>query len=159
MKRQNSIQILCRLSDRYAVGLTDIRENIGHDDSLPFQANVFVWCRDLVPEQDNLQSFKRTGAVWNDGWGGDSVIQTDTSVKDAKDYMSDIETLASKHLLHFRGMPLGKYTLQDLLTIMAEAWLTAEPKSVKNKTLEYRFDDDPVVIRSNGKYQVTIFNN
>jgi len=63
--------ITCKI-DNITVKLVNVREVYGHDDSLPFNAELCIH----NPEWCNKLTF--VGRAWNDGWGGDSVIDTTT---------------------------------------------------------------------------------
>ena len=64
--------IICRIGDHIELQLDNVREVFGHDDSLPFNAEVYIH----NPEWCNRPTF--VGHAWNDGWGGESNLDCDT---------------------------------------------------------------------------------
>jgi len=145
--KKSNIQILCVLSDKLTIGMTSIRENMGHDDSLPYQAEVFILDKENNP--DGSMAFQKMGEIWNDGWGGDSNFTLTDQRERFKDYLKEVTELCNQHKMYWDGKPFGSYELTDLLDIMAECYLGVDAKERKNILL-YRFDDDPVVIANNG---------
>lgn len=147
MKNNLNIQILCVLSDTLTIGLSSIRENMGHDDSLPYQAEVFIYDKENNPE--GSMAFQKIGQVWNDGWGGPSCFTLTDFRERTKEYQKKVTELCETHQMYWEGKPFGSYNLTDLLDIMAECYLGVSAKARKN-ILQYRFDDDPVVIANKG---------
>ena len=65
MKRYQNIDIYCAPALDFLLGLAGTRENYGHDDSLPFQADIMVL--DLGAGD---KEFRKIGVVSNGGFGG-----------------------------------------------------------------------------------------
>ena len=141
--KENELQIICVLSDTIRVGLKDTRENYGHDDSIPFQADVYV--EDGPPGS----GYRLLAYVWNDGWGGDSQMKKAIQTPETDALVEKMQPLCKKHMMIYEGESVCPYTLKLLCTCMAEAWLYCQ-KAAKSKTVFYRFDDDPVTIKNNG---------
>ena len=82
---------------KYEIGLTNFRRNAGHDDSLPYQANVYV-------------NGKRVGEVFNDGWGG---ISTIVPLNDkGQETIAEVEKyLAENKEKYPMGEPIGSVQL------------------------------------------------
>lgn len=146
MEKNPKIQIVCVFSEKLTLGLSGIRENYGHDDSLPYQADLFVMDRDNTPK--GMQAFKRFARVWNDGWGGDSQLQP-AELKGSAEYVRKCNELCRKHQMIHKGRPVCEYDLAMLCDFMASLWLDVK-KSNRKSTLLYRFDDDPVTIARKG---------
>jgi len=68
-KKQTFIE--CKISNELALRLENCKEVYGHDDSLPFNADVFVYDR-----EDETGCFQRIATAYNDGWGGLTNIDT-----------------------------------------------------------------------------------
>ena len=137
--KKNTIDIICKLSEKIWIGLGNTRENYGHDDSLPYQADIYIHDADNCPEGDT--SFKRVGTIYNDGWGGDSDISAIAAPKAAE----NIQTLmheCRKHQLFWNGKAYGTYKLEDVCDFMASLFID-NPKLASKGTLEYLMDDDP----------------
>lgn len=147
MKKIENIQILCFFNNDLAIGLSGVRENMGHDDSLPYQAEVFIYDRENNP--DGSMAFQKLGEIWNDGWGGESNFTLTDTRNRFKDYLKKVTELCELHYMYWKGSIIGSYKLTDLCDIMAECYLGVDEKTRKN-TLLYRFDDDPVVIANKG---------
>ena len=63
--------IRCHVGDSLIIELRNVREVYGHDDSLPFNADLYV-----ANQVWGLNDFNLVGRAWNDGWGGDTVIDS-----------------------------------------------------------------------------------
>ena len=150
MKKENNIQIVCKLTEDMWLGLSDIRENLGHDDSLPYQANVFVMDRDNNPYGST--AFKRIAQIWNDGWGGESNLELVARTTQNIDCLKTLDELCKKHQFFYRGKPCGTMSLIDACDDMANIWIdiVGDKPKYKKSTLLYKFDDDPVVLAGKG---------
>lgn len=62
--------ITCIINNDLQIRLENVKEVYGHDDSLPFNADVFVYDR-----KDESGCFHKIAIAYNDGWGGNSVIE------------------------------------------------------------------------------------
>jgi len=147
MKKQPNIQIVCMLNDFLILGMSGIRENMGHDDSLPYQAEVFICDKENNP--DGSIGFQKIAEIWNDGWGGESNLSLIDQRTRTKDYLKKVTELCEAHNMYWNGSIFGSYKVTDLCDIMAECYLGIDEKARKN-TILYRFDDDPVVIHNGG---------
>lgn len=148
MKKFPNIQMVCVLSDTLWFGLSDIRENYGHDDSLPYQADMFIMDKENIPEGET--AFKKIGIVWNDGWGGDSNIEP-ALLKGSDEYIRKAQELCKNHKEYYNGEPFADYDLESLCDYMAALWVDVDGnKKYKNETLLFRFDDDPVTLANKG---------
>lgn len=145
----DNVQILCVLSDTLTLGLSGVRENAGHDDSLPYQADILVADKAARSgKTDKKTVFRKVGTVCNDGWGGNSEIRADFLHGNGKGNSASIERLRElcrKHKMYFDGKPFAPYTLEGLCDIMAEAYIANEPH-FNGKTVLYKLDDDPFVL-------------
>lgn len=145
------IQIICRLSDTMHIGLAAVRENMGHDDSQPYQAEIHIADQETFPspKKDKLL-FSKVGRVYNDGWGGMSQVSAEYSNDKEKTatniaLLNKAKELCRKHTIHYEGRTLGPYSLDYLCDIMAENYLNL-PAKTKKKTVFYMFDDEPEVL-------------
>ena len=153
------IQIFCILSNNLWLGLSGVRKNKGHDDTLPYQADLFVMDKENNPE--NSTSFKHIGSIWNDGWGGDSVLES-AGLKDSDTYIKKVDELCKTHKMYWKGAPFGEFDIKAVCDDMAALYvdIQADPsaqKQTKGRTLLYKFDDDPTVLANPGKLQVYIY--
>jgi hypothetical protein len=64
-------KITCKVNDDLTIALVNVQKTYGHDDSLPFQADVHVKSRKL-----GFPKLTYVGYAHNDGWGGDTVIES-----------------------------------------------------------------------------------
>lgn len=69
MNKEKTIR--CHIGDSLILELRNVREVYGHDDSLPFNADLYVENREW-----GIKDFNLVGRAWNDGWGGDTVIES-----------------------------------------------------------------------------------
>ena len=137
---KKGMDIFCKLSEKIWIGLSNTRENMGHDDSLPYQADIYIHDADNCPPGDT--SFKRVASIVNGGYGGTSVVSPLVAPWAAK----DIQTLrieCGKHQMYWNGKPFAKYTLEDVCDGMA-ALSIDNPKLAKRGTLLHLLDDDPL---------------
>jgi len=160
-EKVNPIQTVVRLTERLWLGLSDIRENYGHDDSLPYQADVFVMDSDNQPEGSH--AFKRIGSIWNDGWGGDSNFTPLAQTIYFKDIIQKVREECAKHQMYWDGKPFAEFTLEDVCDTLACIWvdMSKQPALVKKlagRAIEWKFDDDPTVLNHPKKCQTYIFN-
>ena len=142
MRKLSSIQVYAKLAQDLWVGLCGVRENAGHDDSLPFQATVFIHNGEGVPNSYQA-SFQKVGIVWNDGWGGPSCIQADPGNKNAKHLLEKAGDAAATHKMYWEGKPFASYDLEDILSILAESFLDIQKDHPRLKELRYYLDDEP----------------
>lgn len=149
MKKTTNIQMVCVLSETLWLGLSGIRVNYGHDDSLPYQADMFIMDKDNNP--DGSTAFNKIGTIWNDGWGGESNIEP-ALLKGSDEYIQKADELCKQHKMYFKGEPSCEYDLACVCDFMACMWVDVDgDKKYKGKTLQYRFDDDPVTITNKGR--------
>lgn len=64
-------KITCKVNDDLTIELVNVRKTYGHDDSLPFQADIYVKSSEL-----GFPKLTCVGQAYNDGWGGDTVIES-----------------------------------------------------------------------------------
>ena len=60
-------KITCKINDNLTVELRNVVETYGHDDSIPFNADIYVFL-------DGKKRGTYAGYAYNDGWGGMSTI-------------------------------------------------------------------------------------
>lgn len=142
---EKKIEMFCQLNKDLYVGLDKIRENEGHDDSIPYQAEIHIGQRD--PETKEVR-FRKIGVVFNTGWGGDSEIRVDhqnNQLENNRLLLKQIDEECAKHKAYYKGTPFIKYDAGYLFDIMAEKYLY-ELTHVRDKQIGYWFDDDPHVL-------------
>jgi len=61
-------KISCKVSDNLTIELRNVVETYGHDDSVPFNADIYVFL-------DGKKRGVYAGYAYNDGWGGMSTIR------------------------------------------------------------------------------------
>ncbi len=137
---KKSVDIVCKLTPSIWVALANVRENMGHDDSLPYQADIFVYDKDNCPENDI--AFKKIGSIWNDGWGGESNIDVLAAPR-CKEYIQRLEEECTKHQVYLHGKPFAIYYLKDVCDYMA-CLVVDNPEQAKKGTLLYLMDDNPL---------------
>jgi len=141
----SKIDIACKLNETLFVGLAEVRENIGHDDSIPYQAVVFIG--EKSSPMQRVINFKKIATVCNSGWGGNSEIritENGDGVEKNTAHLERINAECSKHEAYYMNAPLTKYNMGLLFDLMVENFLIIDEQSRK-KTIGYRFDDDPAV--------------
>lgn len=152
------IQIKCVLDDTLVLGLGGVRENAGHDDSLPYQADIYVACHGLASADFD---YHKVGTIYNTGFGGDSELCAEYSEGEGKkntDMLKRVNDLCHKHSVIYKGENLGAYNVCHLCDYMAEKYLytTSEAKKLD---LLYKFDDDPMVIAHPKKHNLFIIKH
>lgn len=145
MKRYQNIDIYCAPALNFLLGLSGTRENYGHDDSLPFQADIMVL--DLGAGD---KEFRKIGVVSNGGFGGPCEVHCfldpPAGIK--------ADTLCKNHQMMHCGQAIGPYNLGDACETMAGLFIDAQnayPERVKRQNLLFRFDDDPVNLKNKPK--------
>jgi len=152
------IQIKCVLDDTLVLGLGGVRENAGHDDSLPYQADVYVAYFGLSSKEPD---YHKVGAIYNSGYGGPSELCANYSegqgIANAA-VLKRANELCQKHSILYKGDNLGAYDVCHLCDCMAEEYLYSAPKA-KKLDLLYKFDDDPVVIAHPKKHNIFVIKH
>lgn len=127
------IQIVTQFNENFWVCLANLRENMGHDDSLPYQADVYMMNR-----ENHTLTFTKIASIWNDGWGGDSNVEVLNA-----DLVQKVQDECLKHQMMYNGKPFGQYDLEALCDEMAEVWVSAtnaKPEYL-DSTFVYLMDD------------------
>ena len=134
-KKHPGIDIICEPSPGFLIGLAGTHETPGHDDCLPFRADIMV-----LDGPAGQTEFKKVGTVSNDGWGGPPEIHTwlDTALG------NKAEELCKKHEMRCKGLSLGPYDLGDACEFMASLFIDEQkvhPNKARRRDLRYLFDD------------------
>lgn len=133
----NRIQIVTKFTENFWVCLANLRENKGHDDSLPYQADVYV-----MQKANHTLTFTKIASVWNDGYGGDSNLEILNA-----ELFQKVKDECAKHQMYWNGSPFGEYDVTSLCDEMAAIWVDAtkdKPELIDN-TFVYMMDDDPLI--------------
>ena len=142
--------IFTRLAENFNVALAQVKETMGHDDSIPFNAVVMI--SEIPFDIKDLPLFMHTfipiAKIWNDGWGGESEISPIDDDGSTRALISKAEEAASKHRILYRGKDLGPSRLEFVCSVMAEQWLYIQ-KTPDMVLLESIPDDDPRANRGN----------
>ena len=139
--KNNAITIFAKLTPEIWVGLANVRENYGHDDSLPYQADIFIMNEDNNPYGQH--TFKRIASIWNDGWGGESNVELIARTTQNLNDIKVMEEKAATHTPYWNGQPMkNPYSLSEICDEMA-CLVVDNPKYAKQGTLEFVLDDDP----------------
>lgn len=106
-------KITCKVNDDLTIVLADVRQTYGHDDSLPFQADIHVQSEKL-----GLPKLTRVGHAYNDGWGGDTVIES----AQYRNILNTIDgMLLNNYQIHVKKPDISwAVRLDYLVSIMAE---------------------------------------
>lgn len=112
MRKENnkSIKRTCKVTDRVTIMVTNAFETYGHDDSLPYNADLYA----------SLDGGKMTLVAYcsNDGWGGDSCIRGINS--DMQKFLNDLSAqINEKYVLRYHGVDIPCH-LDLIVDMMAE---------------------------------------
>lgn len=105
--------ITCVINNELSIILKNVMETYGHDDSLPFKADLYVQSKKMgFTEPTHIAN------AWNDGWGGDTVIES-------KSYLKIInaidEYLGNHYQIHIKKPDFTWALRMDyLVSVMAE---------------------------------------
>ena len=139
------IQIYCILPDGSMLGLANCRENKGHDDSLPYQADIF-----FLKKENGKVTKSQIGSIWNDGWGGESDLEYNPN---SSDIIKKVSELCGKHKMYYRGKAIAEYDIVSVCDVMAEAWcaILGDPGvkkalSTRKVSVLWKFDDEPDIL-------------
>lgn len=83
--------VMCKVNDDLSIIVSNTREVYGHDDSLPFNAEIFI-NKDGVTEQ--------VATAWNDGWGGETNID---ALADKQEVVKSLEEKMRTYKYQFIG--------------------------------------------------------
>lgn len=106
-------KITCKINEDLTIALVNVEKTYGHDDSLPFQADIHV-----KSEKLGFPKLTWVGHAFNDGWGGDTVIES-------TNYLHIINTingiLMNSYQIHIKKPEISwAVRLDYLVSIMAE---------------------------------------
>lgn len=73
----------------YTLIIRNPREVMGHDDSLPYNAEFAIFYNDKEVAH---------GEIWNDGWGGDSQYRTDRHLPNANKWVDIINNYCKENV-------------------------------------------------------------
>lgn len=106
-------RITCKVNDDLTIALFDVQRTYGHDDSLPFQADIHV-----KSEKLGLPELTHVGHAFNDGWGGDTVIES----AHYRHILNNIDgILINNYQIHIKKPEISwAVRLDYLVSIMAE---------------------------------------
>ena len=135
-KRYPQIDIYCAPAEGFLLGLAAVRENYGHDDCLPFQADIHV-----LDSEAGDKAFRKIGTIWNAGYGGPPEVNTWLDRKAGE----KADRLCRTHTWHLKGAPVAPYDLGDTCETMAALFIDAKKagRQVETRNLRFRFDDNP----------------
>ena len=85
-EKRTPLSITCEVNPFLQIVLMNVRKVFGHDDSLPFNAEVYV-------RKDN-GILTHVANAWNDGWGGETNI--DPISKDVQPLLIEAECEVEK---------------------------------------------------------------
>lgn len=106
-------KITCKINEDLTIALVNVQKTYGHDDSLPFQADIHV-----KSEKLGFPKLTRVGHAFNDGWGGDTVIES-AHYWHILNNIHDI--LINNYQIHFKKPEITwAVRLDYLVSIMAE---------------------------------------
>ena len=106
-------KIECKISDDLTIVLSGVDKISGHDDSTPFMADIY-----LKSEKLGLPKLTRVGHAYNDGWGGDTEIE---SAQYAAVLEKLNEHLKQNYQIHIKKPDISwEVRLDYLVSIMAE---------------------------------------
>ena len=102
-------KITCKVNDDLAIVLANVQKTYGHNDSLPFH---------VKSEKLGLPNFTHVGHAFNDGWGGDTVIES----AQYRNILNTIDgMLINAYQIHIKKPEISwAVRLDYLVSIMAE---------------------------------------
>lgn len=106
-------KIKCKVNEDLTIVLDNVQKTHGHDDSLPFQADIYV-----KSEKLGFPKLTRVGYAFNDGWGGDTIIKS-ASHQHILNTINGI--LMNNYQIHIKRHEITwAVRLEYLVSIMAE---------------------------------------
>lgn len=100
--------VMCKVNDNLSIIVSNTREVYGHDDSLPFNAEIFI-CKDGVTEQ--------IATAWNDGWGDETNID---ALADKQEVVKSLEEQMRTYKYQFMGREFNA-SLPMVVELLANA--------------------------------------
>lgn len=105
--------ITCLINNELSIILKNVMKTYGHVDSLPFKADLYIQSKKM-----GFTEPTHIGNAWNDGWGGDTVIESKSYLKivNAID-----EYLGNHYQIHIKKPDFTwAVRLDYLVSVMAE---------------------------------------
>ena len=138
--------ITCVVNEDLKIILTNVHETYGHDDSLPFNAQVRIESKKLCLDQTSI-----IAKAFNDGWGGDTVIEPTSGNFGVVSRIDDF--LRDNFCINLKKHEISWAVRFDyLISIMAE-------KCIYRKVTEMNIMDMEYCERTNFKEMDDIINN
>lgn len=75
-------KISCKIDDSLTIELRNVRETYGHDDSIPFNADIYAYV-------GGKKRATYVGYAYNDGWGGMSTIKCEKAMQPTMQKLAD----------------------------------------------------------------------
>lgn len=144
-------KILCHVSETIDLCLVNVRENLGHDDCLPFQAEVYV-CDISVDAY-----FHYVGYVVNTGHGGEPEFYSefnDANPDTSNTILKNAEKEIAKHSWNPFGDIKQPYSLADLCETMACCEIDSLKDTWETAAI-YHFDDTEFVKEKRSLYHLS----
>lgn len=108
-------KISCKIDDTLTIELRNVRETYGHDDSTPFNADIYAYV-------DGKKTATYVGYAYNDGWGGMSTIKCENLRPIMKGLSDKMRGMASPYEYGGRVTYLPA-SLDFLIDLMVESSL------------------------------------
>lgn len=107
--------IVCKVNEELTITLKNVKEVYGHDDSLPFNADLYI--RNGAGKRSKLTAY-----CSNDGWGGETDIQAvDTAARETLNKVNEFIKDNYKCVFNVNNQEhFFVVTLEFLVSIMAE---------------------------------------
>lgn len=144
-EKHHNIDIYCAPAQGFLIGFSATRENYGHYDFLPFQADIKV-----LDRQAGDDRLKKIGTISNGRYGGPPEVHCWLDAAAG----TKANELCRRHSMHYDGQPIGSYDLGSACEDLACLFFNAQkafPKKVTQNNLIFHFDGDPVILKAKPK--------
>lgn len=110
-------RILCKIDKYFTIELRNVRETYGHDDSTPFNADIYAYI-------GGKEKATYVGYAYNDGWGGESTITCENN--EVQPILQAISNKIRKMVVPYTYRNTTEYlpaSLDFLIDLMVESCL------------------------------------
>ena len=154
MKKYPTIDVYCEPQPGLLVGLATVKVTEGHDDSLPYVAEIHILDRSA-----GHTDFKYITKVTNSGYGAPSELYFIQDKKKAAAAKKADEACRKQPIIH-NGTVMGTYTLADVCDVMACGYVDLKDSypevDLDAANVFFRFDADPNLNEEKRKFPFTL---
>lgn len=128
-KEKTSIE--CKINKNFSIILKNVHETYGHDDTLPFNADIYI----TNPEWGLID--KKVGTAWNDGWGGSTNICPENKTDEI--VLNMLNDFLKEHYENQYGSVVWDVDSEYLISVLAEYCIYSDTKVMYITQVSYLY--------------------